>query len=329
VSNYVSSRATGTKAGLYAIVGPNWHGILPDGVKSIVSPTNAVEILTRTGVNDESDVPAALALQAGYDFTPLSAYPKFINPSQVSANALQLFPILHPATLGASFFDELGAGLALYPPPASDQAFVDSLAAIGVGPGKTPSQSGDTQLVDILTAAVASTSREVQGAYFSSASDNNGWRVRYGVVPFVRNPLDRAILSTLGPGTNINEEALYFFQSKASNGQKLSGKHDYVLNFPAGQLPPVDAYWSVSLYGPDLQLQPNSLNRYHIGNLTKGLKTGSDGSLQILISHEAPASGTENWLPAPAGDYQLCLRTYQPRPELIKGQYKVPAVTPA
>jgi hypothetical protein len=279
----------------------------------------AVAILTRTGVNDESDAPAALALQAGYDFTPLSAYPKFINPSQVSTNALQLFPILRTATLGASFFDELSAGLALYPPPASDWGWAGQNAqperrqAIG---GYTDGRSGHT-------------SREVRGAYLNSTSDNNGWRVRYGVVPFVRNPFDRAILSTLGPGTNINEEALYFFQSKASDGKKLSGKRGYVLNFPAGQLPPVDAYWSVSLYGTDWQLQPNSLNRYHIGNLTKGLKKGSDGSLQIQISHEAPASGTANWLPAPARAYQLCLRTYQSRPELIRGEYKVPSVTPA
>jgi hypothetical protein len=125
-----------------------------------------------------------------------------------------------------------------------------------------------------------------------------------------------------GPAAHIAEEALYF-SAKPENGP-LSGANKYVLKFSAGGLPPVDAFWSITLYGPDFALVENPIQRYAIGDRTAGLAYGPDGSLEIQVQNQAPEKGKANWLPSPTGPYQLILRTYQPRPALFDGSYKLP-----
>jgi hypothetical protein len=153
----------------------------------------------------------------------------------------------------------------------------------------------------------------------------NGWSTNYKVTNFIKDPLLRAAVNQYGPATHIAQEALYF--GAKSNGQSLSGENKYVLKFPAGQLPPVDAFWSLTIYGQNFFLVENRINRYSIGDRTAGLVYGSDGSLEIQVQAEPPASGISNWLPSPpSGAFQLILRTYQPRPALFNGNYKIPAL---
>jgi hypothetical protein len=125
-----------------------------------------------------------------------------------------------------------------------------------------------------------------------------------------------------GPGAHVAQEALYF--SPVRLGQLLRGATNYSLKFPAGGLPPVDAFWSLTLYDQNFLLVANPINRYSIGDRTAGLQYGADNSLELFIQHDAPVQGTSNWLPAPAGQYQLVLRTYQPRPAIFNGDYKLP-----
>jgi hypothetical protein len=228
-----------------------------------------------------------------------------------------------------AYFDELGAGLVENPPPAHERAFVESLAAIGVGPGLTPSRSADAARLAYLAAGIASGDKLVRGrsGWLIDTRDVNGWKVSYGITSFIPDPLDRAVVAKLGPGCLIPQEGLYFSLRIGPDGEPLTGDKAYVLDFPAGGLPPVDAFWSLTLYGDDWALVDNPIDRYAIGDRTKGLRLAGDGSLRIRIQHEAPAEGVSNWLPAPAasaGPYHLFLRTYQPQPALSGGAYRMP-----
>jgi hypothetical protein len=319
---YVGRRATGTKEGTYAIVGPNWQGALPAGVKRIDAPSNLGLAFTRTLVAGDADLPAAQAIQRQYALAPLSAYPRITPPDELADADLSLFPITHLSTLlGIQFFDNLAAELVTSPPPANDVPAVRRFAKVGIEPASHPSQLQDQTILSALREAVPAADARIRKADYSTKL--NGWSVNYKITNFIKDPLLRASVNQYGPAAHIAQEALYF--SAKPEGQPLSGANKYVLKFSAGALPPVDAFWSLTLYNAaDFALVENSINRYSIGDRTAGLVYAPDGSLEIQIQHQAPGQGNSNWLPAPAGPYQLILRTYQPKPALFNGSYKLP-----
>ena len=320
---YVGRRATGTKEGTYAIVGPNWQGTLPAGVQRIDAPTNLVLAFTRTLVSGDADLPAAQSIQRQYALAPLSAYPRIHAQEELADADLSLFPIPHFGTLGLEFFDNLAAGLATAPPPADDLASVKRFAKVGIESASHPSQSHDQTILSALRDAIPAADARIKKTDYSTKL--NGWSVNYKVTNFIKDPLLRASVNRFGPATHIAQEALYF--SAKPEGQPLSGANKYILKFNAGALPPVDAFWSLTLYNAvDFALVENPINRYSIGDRTAGLVYAPDGSLEIQIQNRAPAQGSSNWLPAPQGAYQLVLRTYQPKPELFNGSYKLPPV---
>jgi hypothetical protein len=317
---YVGRRATGTKEGTYAIVGPNWRGTLPSGVQRIDAPTNLGIAFTRTLVSRDADLPAAQSIQRQYALASLSAYPRISPSDQLDDADLSLFPIPHFGSLGLDFFDSLSAGLATAPPPADDLTSVKRFAKIGIEPASHPSRLQDKTILSALREAVPVADDRIKKADYST--NLNGWTVNYKVTNFIKDPLLRASVNRFGPATHVAQEALYF---GAKPEQPLTGANKYVLKFNAGGLPPVDAFWSLTLYNAaDFALVENPINRYSIGDRTAGLVYGPDGSLEIQIQNQAPERGNANWLPAPAGPYQLVLRTYQPRPELFNGSYKLP-----
>lgn len=326
---YLGRRTTGTHAGRFAIVGPGWQGDLPDGVTRVDAPTNQVLALTRVLVIDEADLPGARAVQDGFALTPLSRYPAIANPLRLIEDAFNNFPVLQPADLGAAYFDELSAGLAANPPPARDRAFVDSLAALGIGAGRTPSKNADKALLEILSAATRAGHHQIHSrpGWLIDTRSVNGWLVSYSITSFIEDSLDRAVVAKLGPGCLVPQEGLYFVLLNGPDGKPLTGDKSYELNFPAAALPPVDAFWSLTMYGGDRALVKNPIQRYAIGDRTRGLRFERDGSLKIRIQHTQPEDGASNWLPAPAADaapFHLFLRCYQPREQLASGRYTMP-----
>ncbi|MGD0620151.1 MAG: DUF1254 domain-containing protein [Bryobacteraceae bacterium] len=319
---YVGRRATGTKEGRFAITGPGWTGTLPDGVQRIESPTNRVLALTRTLVRGQADLANAQAVQLQYTLSALSELTQPAQPPFTLQSAIGAFPVFDLSGSGAKFFDDLGAALQADPPAASDGERLARFAQVGIGPGRKPAE--DPKLADVLQEAAKSAEAKIKAANFSTPV--NGWRVNLQVASFIKDPLASAAINRWGPGTHIAQEALYFFTNSDSDGKTLSGATRYRLHFAAGQLPPVDAFWSLILYGPDFFLVRNPIQRYSIGDRTEGVKRNDDGSLDIYIQHDPPAEGASNWLPAPEGKFQLILRTYQPRPEVLSANYKVPAV---
>ncbi len=318
---YVGRRATGTKAGAYAIVGPDWKGKLPAGVKAVPAPTNDVMTFARTFVADEADMPAVRDIQGRYGFSDLAGFPKATR-LPIAKQEVQLPPILDLSPAGAGYFDELCQRLAADPPRGDDVAHLKRFAAIGIAPGAHP--SADARLAAAFAAAVPVADKQVKAVQYGTVI--NGWFVNFSMVSFPKDPLLRASSNKYGPGAHIPEEGLYFNADKGPDGQALDGRRNYVLRFPKDGLPPVDAFWSLTAYSPIMHLIENPIGRYAIKGGMPGLVRGLDGSLEIRIQHAEPVEGPVNWLPVPEGPFRLVLRTYQPRPEILDRSYKLPPI---
>jgi hypothetical protein len=154
----------------------------------------------------------------------------------------------------------------------------------------------------------------------------NGWATMYGCGEPGNGILLRAACAQTFPGPiNVPQEAVYWTTKVDSTGQKLSGQHDYIMHVPAGQLPPNDAFWSLTMGDARNHFVPNSINRYSVSDRS-GLVLNADGSVDIYIQNVAPAGHGFNWLPAPSGNFVLWLRVYLPGKAILDGQYKVPSV---
>ncbi|MGA2763265.1 MAG: DUF1214 domain-containing protein [Spirochaetia bacterium] len=151
----------------------------------------------------------------------------------------------------------------------------------------------------------------------------NGWSTTMKAGKPGNSVLLKAVMAIELPAANVAEESVYWITAKDSTGQKLNGQHDYVLHFPSGGLPPNDAFWSLTMTDAKKVLVANSTNRYSVGDRS-GLVKNADGSIDIYIQNTAPAGHETNWLPAPAGNFILWLRAYQPGKTVLDGEYKVP-----
>lgn len=157
----------------------------------------------------------------------------------------------------------------------------------------------------------------------ASRVPDEGWRVRYDLGR-AENPLVRAVVARAGLGALVGEEALYYTATSDDAGQPLQGQHAYVLHFAAGAMPQVGAFWSLSAYDAEHFLPVNELERYSIGDRSRQLRYNPDGSLDIIVSQRQPAGNSDNWLPAPAGEFSLTFRAYEPGSPLLNGEWLPP-----
>jgi hypothetical protein len=321
---YVGRRTTGTRAGSYAVVPPGFDGDLPPGVRRIESPTNRVWVLGRTLVRDAADLGAVAPLMAGYRVTGLDAW---VAGQRQPSLVLGAFPTLAPVVppRGLDFYAALGEVLGSDPAPARDACALRAFARAGIGPGAQPAGAA-------LPAAAVAGARIIRRAERRAnrfgARRNNGWLLPGPYVgAYGRNYLGRAVVATAALGANTRPETIYPLAVADVEGRALSGRHRYVLRFPRGQLPPADAFWSLTMYGEDRYLVPNAIDRYAIGDRTQGLRRGRDGSLTIHIQHDPPSGAAgANWLPAPSGRFRLALRIYEPRRSALTGRWVPPPI---
>ncbi|MFC6063880.1 DUF1254 domain-containing protein [Streptomyces ochraceiscleroticus] len=322
---YVGRRTTGTEAGRHLIVGPQWHGE-STGLPVLKSPTNTVWLLGRTIVDGEGDLKAASELINQYRLTPADESDRTAEWSTG--------PLLSPHEIGAagiSFFDELGAALEVNPPPATETALLDSFASLGIGPGRRPSQDVPEGVARLaLEQAVHFGDRllKTRGSTRGAKKDEKGagWSYDLDLGSYGQNHLLRAIIAQHGLGALTAEEAVYASTRLDAAGHQLTGENTYRLHFDADRLPPVDAFWSLTAYDEENFLVENDINRYAIGDRTPGLTYNSDGSLDIFVQRQEPADCPSNWLPAPSGKFELTLRFYQPREEMLQGKYPLPPI---
>ena len=321
--DYVGSRATGSKGGKFLLAGPGWKGTLPAGVSKVfVAPTDLLWIAARFGVKGETDLAAAHKVQDSIGLAPLWGNAvASVNPA--------FAPLPPPEKLSTTqFFTMLGDVLKAYPTPGAAQPLVASLAAIGLDPAKG---FDPTKLSPDMLAAVEAGAKEGFAAIEAAKlGDNvNGWDFSMKNGRFGEDYLVRSAIAFRSLAGNAPEEAIYFNADKDVSGQPLDGSKRYTLRFEKGQLPPVDAFWSLTMYdGKTYFMVDNPMKRYSIGSQTPGLKFAPDGSLTLLIQHELPGKALEaNWLPAPAGGFDVHLRTYVPQKGLLDGSYKLPPLT--
>jgi len=327
---YIGRRTTGTGEARFAIAGPGWRAPLPDGLSLLESPTPTVWLLGRTLVQSQEELPAVAELIRRYGLGGLgeladsAAAPAAAGEGGAGPDAL-----LSPqdvASAGVGFFDELGEAMAANPPPFGESALVQRFASAGIGPGLRPSREADPARRHALEQGLLAAEGLLARGRVGDDQVVNGWSYSLELGAYGANYLLRAVVARYGLGALHPEEALYARARTDSAGETLSGARRYVLRFAPGLQPPVDAFWSLTVYGEDGFLVDNPIGRYSIGDRTAGLRLAGDGSLEVLVQRDQPAAGPSNWLPAPPGRFELSLRCYQPRAELLEGRYVFPPV---
>jgi hypothetical protein len=335
---YIGSRATGNEPGDYLVVGPDWKGATPAGIKKVFSSTTPFALtLFRLQLFNPGDMPNVEKVQAGFKEQPLSAFLR--QPAPPAAPNIDFVPAT-TAGIKANFFEYLDAALQFVPPSPEDKDVRARLASIGIGPGKT-FEFKDLSLEH--KAAVLLGMKEGDDKvtkYLASGMKNvNGWNVGafFGDRAFYKGDwLMRAAAAKGGLYGNDAVEAMYPYTRVDGKGETLDGsKHNYTIIFPAGQLPPVNAFWSVTMYdGKSQFLIKNPINRYLINSpMVSQMKKNPDGSLTIFIQKDSPGKAKEsNWLPAPSDTIYLVIRLYWPKetpPSILpagEGTWKPPAV---
>ncbi|MDX2168601.1 MAG: DUF1254 domain-containing protein [Deltaproteobacteria bacterium] len=333
-------RTTGTGPQKYAITPPGWHGTLPAGVKAYESPTAMVWILGRiycTGTPE--DYKAVHALQDQFSLVPLSAYGKPYTPPAGTVD-----PNIDGKTAvrdqvdglsGTAYFTLLAQLLKTNPPAAADAPMVAKLKRLGIVPGQ---DFDPTSLDEATRKAIDATPQPGQKKVMSWLKEGlltgdmkmeEGWLLTTHTGLYGTNYRQRALVTAIGLGANRPEDAIYPMSQGQDILQKYDGTKRYVMHFEKGKLPPVNGFWSLTMYDADFFFVANPLNRYTLSQ-RNALKANTDGSVDLYIQHDSPGPDREsNWLPAPAAPFVLMLRMYWPKdqpPSILDGTWRVPRV---
>lgn len=328
-------RTTGTGAQTYAITGPGWEGSLPEGVTRYESPTAMVWLLGRIySTGTPEDYAKVHKLQNEISVVPLSAYGKSYTPppGKVDPAIDMKTPVRDQVNaLGsADYFNLLAKLMEDNPPAAADAPMVSKMERLGITPG-------NPFTLDNLDPAVQKALRDVprlafekiEGHFKSAGKDINGWLFTTKTGTYGTDYLQRAFITAVGLGANRPQDAVYPTSNKDAAGSPYSGANKYVIHFPKGQMPPVEGFWSLTMYNDKYFFVENPLNRYTLSPRDR-LKKNPDGSVDLYIQHENPGPEKEsNWLPAPEDGFNLMLRLYWPKetpPSILDGSWNPPAV---
>ena len=328
---YVGSRTTGDGGGKYLLAGPGWQGERPEGVDEVIrSDTELAFVLYRTQLFGPDDLENVKKIQAGYQVTPLSV---FLNqPSPAPAPAIDFAPPLTPDQQKTSpqFFEILNFAMRFAPTLPAEQQLRDRFATIGIGPDGTFDADELTPEMrkaiedgmadawaefDTLKKDKVDTDQVGAADFFGTKEDLDG------------NYLYRMAGAVLGIYGNTKEEALYPAATVDSAGAPLTGANNYTYRFEPGQLPPVNAFWSLTMYQlPESLLVDNPIDRYVINSpMLPDLVRDPDGGITLYLQNQSPGPAKEaNWLPAPKGPFLVALRLYWPKPDALDGQWQAP-----
>ncbi|MBO9539040.1 DUF1254 domain-containing protein [bacterium] len=327
------SRTTGTKAQDFAIVGPGWKGALPKGITKIQAPTTMVWILGRTYcTGTPADYQAVHAIQDQYKLMPLSAYGKpYTPPSAVTVdpNVDMKTPVREQVNAmdAGAYFKRLAILMKENPPAPADAPMVRMLARLGIVPGQAFDLGKlDPAMARGLVRAVADGPGRIAAEGPKLGKRTNGWTVFLNLGTYGTDYLLRAATAYAGLGANLPQDAVYPLTARDASGNPLNGANRYVMHFAKGQMPPVKAFWSLTLYNDQFFFVDNPLHRYTLSPRDP-LKYNPDGSLDLYIQHDSPGQEKEsNWLPAPIGPFILMQRLYWPEAPILEGSWAPPPV---
>ena len=329
------SRTTGDGAETFAVVGPRWRGSLPQGVQCLTSPTEQGWINGRTEARGASDYAAVHEFQNGLTTCPLSRFgePCKMSPSQVDAHMPTSNPLKQLEAMEAAKFFALFAELSRpNPPHAQDQPILARMARAGLEPGKAFVLSElSSPAREAFEAAPGVALDELKKEIFRSGSVVNGWRfIDQPMGTYGADYLHRASVAYNALGANVPEDTSYLLLTTDDEGQRLDAASTYAIRFEKGQLPPVHAFWSLTVYDQHRYFADNPVNRYALSD-RDDLMFNSDGSVDLWIQRNDPGEAKSvNWLPGPReGPFSLILRLYWPKPEVVSGAWQPPLITVA
>lgn len=331
-------RTTGTGPQQYAITGPGWKGDLPAGVKQYKSPTAIVWILGRIYCKGTpQDYKAVHEMQDKMSLVPLSSYGKSYTPppGQVDRGVDMKTAVRDQVNAmgAAAYFKLLAALMKDNPPAEGDAPMLARMAKIGLVAGQDfDSGKLDPAVAQALADAPGAAQTRIAAYMVHTGRIVNGWVIPLKTGIYGTDYLDRAAITWYGLGANRPQDAIYPTSQADADGKPYDGANRYVMHFDKGQTPPVDGFWSLTMYDAQYFFYPNHLNRYTL-SARNALKHNADGSVDLYVQHESPGKMKEsNWLPAPAARFVLMLRLYWPKenpPSIIDGTWNPPPVKPA
>jgi hypothetical protein len=329
-TDYAGTSTTGNGAANLLVVGPGWTGETPNGVKKVIrSETDFIMPIYRVQLFDAGDIENVKKVQAGFKVQTLSAF--LGKPSPPPAPAIDFIKPLTVETQKTSleFFNVLNFVLRYCPTVPSEVELMKRFARIGVGAGQTFDAN---KLSPEMTKAIEDGRADAWADFANLLKQFDAGQVTsadvFGTREYMKNNyLYRMGAAVLGIYGNSKEEAIYPIYNVDETGQKLNGANRYVLRFPPGQLPPVNSFWSLTMYDlPASLLVANPINRYLINSaMLPQLRRDADGGLTLLIQNQSPGKDKEaNWLPAPNGPFRMYLRLYWPKAEALNGGWTKP-----
>ena len=326
--DYIGSRTTGSGAGHYMVAGPKWKGEKPKGVDKVIHCETEFAFATyRTQLLSPKDLDNVKKIQSEYTVQTLS---NVLNkPAPKAAPDIKFPPLASKPAEDLAFFDYLNFVLQFCPTDPSEAELMARFAKIGVGAGQT----FDASKLDPKVATALRNGMVDGEAAIAAAVPKAKRADLFGTRAFLKNDyLKRAVAAKLNLYGNSKEESLYSLYLTDAEGKPLdAGKEDYVINFAADELPPVNALWSLTMYdGKSQMLVSNSIKRYLINSsMLVDMKRNADEGLTLFIQHESPGEDKEaNWLPAPKGAFYMVMRLYWPKPDAINGTWTPPLAWP-
>jgi len=328
-------RTTGTKAGNFLLTPPGWTGTVPDAMTRINAPTPYVWLIGRTKTDGPPDYDAVRKIQAGYKVALLSEFGKPPKPVEFKLDPsvdMKTPPKVQVDTMaGGKYFAYAAELLKLHPPHVTDQPILARMKRIGIEVGKSFDISKlDPAVQKAVEGAPQDGQKLMAWKLPTLARVANGWSMNTDTVGVYGNYyLKRAILSQQGLGANVVEDAIYPLNLADESGKPLDGANKYTITFEKGAAPPVNAFWSITLYDQEGFQVGNVLNRFAVSSWMP-FKYNSDGSLDLYFQNESPGKDMEaNWLPAPKGPFNLTMRLYAPKSEALTGKWNPPPVAKA
>lgn len=327
-------RTTGTEAQTFLVTPPGWAGTVPNGVTQIKASTPYVWIIGRIKTDGPADYDAVHKIQGALKIVPLSQ----MGDDDWKPAAKQIDPDIDMKTPpkeqvdkmpAAAFFAYASELLKLHPPHFTDQPILARMKRIGIEPGKSfDFESLDPAVRKGLESAPEAAQKLMEWKLPTLARVVNFWSLNTDTMGVYGNYyLKRAIVTQLGLGANVPQDAVYPLNIGDKDGKPLDGANDYVIHFDKADLPPVNAFWSITLYDPQGFQVANSLDRFAVSNWMP-FKYNPDGSLDLYFQHESPGKDKEaNWLPAPKGPFNLTMRLYAPKSDALTGKWNPPPVT--
>ncbi len=336
------ARTTGTQAGHFLIVPPGWRPDLKDRyvealklpaeTQVIHAPTPYVWIIGRTKTDGPADYAAVHKIQDRYKITPVSQWGQPERTPEVAIDPavdLKTPPKVQVDTMpGDKYFAYAAELLKINPPHVTDEPIIARMKRIGIEPGKSfDSARADPVVKQALADAPAAAQKLMNWKVATLARVANGWSMNTDTMGVYGNYyLKRAIVAQVGLGANLPEDAIYPLNLTDDTGQPLNGAHKYTISFDKDSVPPVNAFWSVTLYDTEGFQAANSLNRFAVSSWMP-FKYNPDGSLTLYFQNESPGADKEaNWLPAPKGAFNLTMRLYSPKSAALTGEWNPPPV---